>query len=54
MYKTFVIDYNPKAESMALAMEEQSNKLDKDGYEVVSVTVTPSVKGIILVRKRNA
>lgn len=54
MYKTFVIDYNPKAENMAQAIEEQANKLEKGGYEIVSATITPSAKGIILARKNGA
>lgn len=51
MYKTFVIDYHPKAEAMAQAIEEKVNTLEQDGYEVVSVTVTPSAKGIVLAKK---
>ena len=48
MYKTFVIDYNPKTSKMAEAVEEKANEIAGAGFEVLSFSVTNSGKAIIL------
>ena len=50
MYKTFVVDYSPRAEKMALLIEKEANEVEKLGYEVISVSVTNSAKAVILAR----
>lgn len=48
MYKTFVIGYNPIAQNMAEEIEKKSNDLARDGYSVLSFSITNSGKAIIL------
>jgi predicted phosphoribosyltransferase len=48
MYKTFVIGYNPKAHKMAEEIEKKANELARDGYRVLSFSITNSGKAIIL------
>ena len=50
MYKTVVIKYSPKAKEMAAKIESVANRMEQDGYEFVSCTVTPSAKGIMIFR----
>ena len=49
-YKTIVIDYLPKAKKMATAIEETVNKKAKDGWELVTFSVTNSAKAILVFR----
>ena len=51
MYKTMVIEYLPKAKKMAARVEEAANKMEQKGYELISFTVTPSAKGILVFKK---
>ena len=51
MYKTIVIDYAPKAKKMAARIEEAANKMEQDGFELVSCSITPSSKGILVFKK---
>lgn len=53
MYKTFVIDYNPRAEKMAILLEEKANEVEEAGYEVVSFSITNSGKAIMLAKTSN-
>ena len=48
MYKTLIIEYSPKAEITAKRIEEESNKMLLEGYELVSVSITGSAKGILV------
>lgn len=49
-YKTLVIDYAPKAKKMAAAIEEAANERARDGWELVTLTVTNSAKAILVFR----
>lgn len=48
MYKTFVIGYHPKTETMAEELEKKANELANSGLRIVSFSVTNSGKGILL------
>ncbi len=50
MYKTFVIEYSPSADKLAGLLEQKANDLEKDGFEVVSFSVTNSAKAVVLAR----
>lgn len=51
MYKTVVINYSPKAREMASKVEETANEMEKKGFELVSCSITPSSKGILIFKK---
>ncbi len=51
MYKTVVIKYSPKAKEMALKVEETANEMEKVGFELVSCSIMPSSKGILIFKK---
>ena len=51
MYKTVVIKYSPKAKEMALNVEETANEMEKEGFELVSCSIMPSSKGILIFKK---
>lgn len=53
MYKTIVIKYSPKAKEMAIKVEEAANQMEQEGFELVSCSITPSSKGILVFRKSN-
>lgn len=53
IYKTIVIDYAPKAEKMAAAIEEKSNEMVRQGFELVTFSVTNSCKAILVFRERD-
>ena len=48
IYKTVVTDYAPKAKKMADEIEKIINEKAKDGWELVTFSVTNSCKAIIL------
>ena len=48
MYKTIVVEYSPKADDMAKKIEEKANEMLKDGYELVTFSVTTTAKAILL------
>ena len=51
VYKTVVIKYSPKAKEMALKVEETANEMEKEGFELVSCSIMPSSKGILIFKK---
>ena len=51
MYKTVVVKYSPKAKEMAARVEDTANKLEQEGFELVSCSIMPSSKGILVFRK---
>lgn len=50
IYKTLVIDYEPKTKKMAAAIEKAANERALDGWELVTFSVTNSAKAILLFR----
>ena len=46
MYKTVVIKYSPKVKDMAAKVEEAANKMEREGFELISCSIMPSSKGI--------
>ena len=51
MYTTVVIEYTLKAEAMAKKIEDKANAMAQSGYELVSVAITGSAKGILVFKK---
>ena len=51
MYKTVVVKYSPKAKEMAVRVEETANKMEREGFELISCSITPSSKGILVFKK---
>ena len=51
MYKTVVINYSPKAKDLAARVEAAANKMEQEGFELVSFSIMPSSKGILVFRK---
>ena len=49
-YKTIVTDYAPKAKKMADEIEQVINEKAKDGWELVTLSVTNSCKAILVFR----
>ncbi len=47
-YKTVVIDYNPKADKMAANVEKTANEMAKEGWNLVTFSVTNSAKAILV------
>ncbi|HIZ54785.1 MAG TPA: hypothetical protein H9671_01075 [Firmicutes bacterium] len=51
MYKTVVIKYSPKVKEMAGKIEETANKMEQEGFELISCSIMPSSKGILVFKK---
>ena len=51
MYKTVVIEYFPKADTMAKKVEKIFNEMLEDGYELVTMSITNSAKAILVFKK---
>ncbi len=48
IYKTVVVDYAPKTKKMAALIEEKANEMLKNGYELVTFSITNSAKAILV------
>lgn len=51
MYKTVVVEYSPRADAMAKKIEEKSNEMLENEYELVAMSITNSAKAILVFRK---
>ena len=51
MYKTVTLKYAPKVKNMAAQIEEAANKMEQKGFELISCSIMPSAKGILIFRK---
>ena len=51
MYKTVVIEYFPKADDMAQKIEEKSNEMFQDNYELITMSITGTAKAILVFKK---
>lgn len=51
MYKTVVIEYSSKADTMAKKVEEKSNEMLEAVYELVTMSITNSAKAILVFKK---
>ena len=49
-YETVVIDYAPKAAAMAAAMGEKANEMARQGFVLVTFSVTDPAKAILVFR----
>ena len=54
MYKTVVVKYSPKAKEMATRIEDTANKMEQEGFELVSCSIMPSSKGILVFKRMEA
>ena len=54
MYKTVVIKYTPKAKEMAAKIEAEANQMEQAGFELVSCSILPSAKGILVFKEATA
>ena len=43
-----VIKYTPQVKEMAAKIEETANKMEQEGFELVSCSIIPSSKGILV------
>lgn len=50
-YKCEVVEYSPKADTLAARVEEKANEMLKDGYELVMFSVTNSAKAVLVFKK---
>lgn len=53
MYKTVVVKYCAKAKEMTEQVENVSNRMAQEGYELVTFSIMPSAKGILVFRTNN-
>ena len=51
MYKTVVIEYSPKSDDMAKKVERKANEMLKEGYELVTMSITTTAKAILVFKK---
>ena len=51
MYKTELIGYTPVAKKMAKKIEDKCNEMEKDGYVLISTTITLGAKAILVFNK---
>ena len=54
MYGTIVVKYSPKAKEMASKIEDAANRMEQEGFELISCSITPSSKGILVFRQTKA
>lgn len=47
-YKTVVLKYNPRARKMAEEVEKAANEYAGKGWKLVTFSVTPSAKAILV------
>ena len=51
MYKTVVIEYFSKADTMAKKVKKVSNEMLEDEHELVTMSITNSAKAILIFKK---
>ena len=51
MYKTELIGYTPVAKKMAKKIEDKCNEMEKEGYALISTTITLGTKAILIFKK---
>ena len=49
--KTVVIGYQPKTKKMAQRIEETANEMEAQGYQLITCSVTPSARAILIFRE---
>ena len=54
MYRTIVVKYSPKAKEMASKIEDAANRMEQEGFDLISCSITPSSKGILVFRQTKA
>lgn len=52
MYKTVVLGYLPKAKDVAESIQNEANKQEKDGFNLVTFSISPSCKPILVFYKK--
>lgn len=54
MYKTVIIGYSPRAKEMAARIAAAANRMEQEGFALISCCVAPSARGILVFRKEKA
>ena len=49
-YRAIVVDYSPRAKDMAAAIEQAANEHARNGWELVTFSVTNAAKAILVFR----
>lgn len=49
--KTMVLPYQPRAAKMAAAIEERANEMAREGWELVTFSVTLAARAILVFRR---
>ena len=52
MYKSITTGYEPRAEKMAEIIEAEANRMDKEGYNLVSFSIMPSAKAVLVFKEK--
>ena len=52
MYKTVVLGYMPRAKKVAESVQNEVNKQEKDGFNLVTFSITPSCHPILVFYKK--
>lgn len=52
IYKTVVVSYSPFVNNLAKKIEDTANEWAKKGYELVTFSVTPGAKAILMLRNK--
>ncbi len=52
IYKTVVVSYSPFVNNLAKKIEDAANEWAKKGYELVTFSVTPGAKAILMLRNK--
>ena len=47
-YETVVLPYQPKAPEMAAAIEEKANEMACDSWKLVTFSITPAARAILV------
>lgn len=50
-YKTVVVPYAPKSKVMAANIEQAANDMVKEGWELVTTSITQNAKAILVFKK---
>lgn len=53
-YKTVALAYEPRAEKMAIQIQNTINEFAEKGWKVVSCSITPSARAILILEELTA
>lgn len=53
-YKTVALAYEPRAEKMAIQIQNTINEYAEKGWKIVSCSITPSARAILILEEVSA